>query len=88
MSLPDLRPGEAWRQLAACRNMPAAIFYPEREHLSRSVRYQPEARATCNACPVRAACLDYAMTHKEKFGLWGGATPNERKRMMRERHAS
>lgn len=35
------------------------------------------AKLLCSACPVRQRCLDYALEHEE-FGVWGGATPEER----------
>lgn len=86
VTLPDLRPGEAWRQLAACRKMDPALFYPDNisgpDKKTRNL-YPPEAKAACNRCPVRKACLDFAVNNGEKYGLWGGKTPTERKRMTR-----
>lgn len=84
VTLHDLRPGEAWRQLAACRGMDPALFYPENtsgpDKKTRNL-YPPEAKAACNRCPVRKACLDYAVNNGERFGLWGGKTPTERKKL-------
>ncbi len=71
---------EQWRQLAACHDQPTALFYPD------GVWDRPkaaEARAVCNACPVRPACLEYALTHHEKYGMWGGLTPAQRQKYLR-----
>jgi WhiB family transcriptional regulator, redox-sensing transcriptional regulator len=36
------------------------------------------AKALCRRCPVRAECLDYALAHDERFGVWGGLSEQER----------
>ncbi len=36
-------------------------------------------------CPVREACLEYALTTREKDGVWGGYTARERRRIIRRR---
>ena len=32
-------------------------------------------------CPLALACLTTALHNKEEYGIWGGATPNERKKL-------
>lgn len=85
VSLPDLRPGEAWRQLAACAGMDPELFYPDggapAPGKKPHIVYPAEAVAACNRCPVRRACLDYAITNRELYGLWGGKSPTERKKL-------
>ena len=44
-----------------------------------------EAKAICAQCPVRQACLEYALTNRERDGVWGGATERERRRIIRQR---
>jgi hypothetical protein len=48
---------------------------------------QPAATALmiCRGCPVRAECLEYALAHDERFGIWGGTTAAERTRLRRHR---
>lgn len=45
---------------------------------------QAEAKRICGACPVRAGCLAHALgldgTAGEPHGVWGGRTPEERRR--------
>lgn len=45
--------------------------------------FYSEAREICNLCPMREACLDYAMLHRIRFGMYGGLTPIERRRIER-----
>ena len=57
----------------------ADLFFPERGASTR------RAKAICDGCPVRGECLDYALAHGEKFGIWGGLSERERRRVRRER---
>lgn len=45
------------------------------------------ARAVCDRCSVRQECLEYALVYEE-FGIWGGMSPDQRKRYRRERKLS
>jgi WhiB family transcriptional regulator, redox-sensing transcriptional regulator len=69
----------AWRDLGACRGLEPAIFYPEDDAEAG------DAKAVCSMCNVRVACLEYALTIREKQGVWGGATERERRRIIRQR---
>ena len=64
---------------ARCHEVDPEIFFPERGGSSKA------ARAVCNQCPVRAQCLEYALNNKEQFGIWGGTSERERRRLRRER---
>lgn len=70
---------DEWRDLAACKDMPPDVFFPEKG--------QPAARAkaVCARCPVRSECLEYALNHEMKHGVWGGYSEREL-RVMRGRH--
>ena len=48
----------------------------------------PEAKDICAECPVREPCLEYALTVREKHGVWGGRTERERRRLIRQRRRS
>jgi WhiB family transcriptional regulator, redox-sensing transcriptional regulator len=69
----------AWRQRASCRGVDPDIFYPISEEEA------DEAKAICAACTVCETCLEYALTNRERDGVWGGATERERRRMIRQR---
>ena len=70
-----------WRELAACRGADLNLFFPERGESAGA------ARQVCAACPVRQACLDYALSHGITHGVWGGLAERER-RPLRSRHAA
>ncbi|MHB8670103.1 MAG: WhiB family transcriptional regulator [Acidimicrobiales bacterium] len=72
----------SWRQRAACRGLDPAIFYPASDEEAEP------AKAVCAECPVREACLEHALAHREHDGVWGGATERERRRMIRQRRKS
>ena len=42
----------------------------------------------CTECPVRQACLEHALAHREREGVWGGTTERERRRIVRQRRKS
>ena len=64
-----------WRELAACRGADLNLFFPERGESAGA------ARQVCAACPVRQACLDYAITNRITHGVWGGLPERERRAM-------
>ena len=73
--------GGAWREFAACRGKPAAIFFVERG------KPIDEARKLCASCPVADPCREFARTNGEHFGIWGGESERQRRR-WRSLHSS
>ena len=69
----------SWQDYANCRGADADLFFPERGASTR------RAKAICRACEVRVECLEYAIANSEKFGIWGGLSERERRRIRRER---
>ena len=74
---PDMRPSTAWKDQAACRWWPLALFFPE-----PGVSVQP-AKRICRGCPVRQACLRAGI--EERHGIWGGLTRSERAALRRRK---
>ncbi|WP_301126800.1 WhiB family transcriptional regulator [Streptomyces cacaoi] len=68
------------RQLPHGTTTPCAghgdLFVPD--HPSPPASVTDEARDLCAACPVRAACADWAISTRQPHGIWGGLTPEER----------
>ena len=73
-----LQPVE-WQAKARCAEVDPEIFFPDRGGSSKA------ARAVCNQCEVRLQCLEYALNNKEQFGIWGGTSERERRRLRRDR---
>lgn len=75
----------AWLDRAACRGDEVSAFYPPLRPESKSERAARElvAKEICGGCPVRVECLDHAMRHDERFGIWGGLTDAERRHLPR-----
>ena len=70
-----------WRALAACRTADPELFFP----ISAKGRAHADiarAQAVCASCPVRARCLDFALTMRQADGIWGGRTAEERRDML------
>jgi WhiB family redox-sensing transcriptional regulator len=68
-----------WQERANCLGVDPDLFFPERGASTR------EAKSVCRSCEVRLECLEYALAHGEKFGIWGGLSERERRRVRRER---
>lgn len=82
-TLPDLPESSEqapadWRLRAVCPQTDPDAFFPEKGGSTR------EAKRICSGCDVRAECLEYALAHDERFGIWGGLSERERRRMRRE----
>ena len=71
-----------WMAKGSCRSVAPAVFFP-----SDGVGVD-RARRICATCPVSEPCLEYAITAREKDGVWGGRTARERRRMIRQRRKS
>jgi WhiB family transcriptional regulator, redox-sensing transcriptional regulator len=67
-----------WHARAACRNADPELFFPEGT-LGPARQAAAQAQRICFACPVRARCLDWALTNGATYGIWGGRTEEERR---------
>lgn len=70
-----------WQAQANCMGVDPDLFFPERGASTK------EAKEVCRGCVVREACLEHALSNGEKFGIWGGMSERERRRMRRQRSA-
>jgi WhiB family transcriptional regulator, redox-sensing transcriptional regulator len=68
-----------WKARANCMGVDPDLFFPERGMSTR------EAKEVCRGCVVREDCLEYALANGEKFGIWGGLSERERRRIRRAR---
>lgn len=76
-----LKAGESvelfWQERALCAQTDPEAFFPEKGGSTR------EAKRVCLSCEVRSECLEYALAHDERFGIWGGLSERERRRLKR-----
>lgn len=66
-----------WQERALCAQTDPEAFFPEKGGSTR------EAKRICSGCEVRAECLEYALAQDERFGIWGGLSERERRRLRR-----
>jgi WhiB family redox-sensing transcriptional regulator len=71
-----------WQHKANCMGVDPDLFFPERGASTR------EAKEVCRGCVVREDCLEFALANGEKFGIWGGLSERERRRLRRARAMS
>ena len=66
-----------WQERALCAQTDPEAFFPEKGGSTR------EAKRICTRCEVRAECLEYALGQDERFGIWGGLSERERRKLKR-----
>ena len=69
---------QSWQDRALCAQTDPEAFFPEKGGSTR------EAKRVCRSCEVRSECLEYALENDERFGIWGGMSERERRRLKRE----
>jgi WhiB family redox-sensing transcriptional regulator len=67
----------AWQTDALCAQTDPEAFFPEKGGSTR------DAKRICTSCEVRSQCLEYALQNDERFGIWGGLSERERRRLKR-----
>jgi WhiB family redox-sensing transcriptional regulator len=68
----------AWQADALCAQTDPEAFFPEKGGSTR------DAKKICASCPVRAQCLEYALKNDERFGIWGGLSERERRKLRKQ----
>lgn len=67
-----------WMVRARCLDADPDAFFPEKGGSTR------EAKRICAQCPVREECLEFSLENRERFGIWGGMSQRERRRLRRK----
>lgn len=70
---------QPWQPMSNCLGIDPAMFFPGRGEDTTP------ARAVCEGCQVRVECLEFALDQGEKYGIWGGLSERERRRIRRTR---
>jgi WhiB family redox-sensing transcriptional regulator len=68
----------SWQERALCAQTDPEAFFPEKGGSTR------DAKKVCVGCDVRGECLEYALAHDERFGIWGGLSERERRKFKKE----
>ena len=75
----DSRWNSTWMALGKCRDMDPALFFPSDGGGVRA------AQRICAVCPMKVPCLEYALDNRMGEGVWGGASEQERRRILNHR---
>ncbi len=67
----------SWQERSLCAQPDPEAFFPEKGGSTR------EAKGVCMSCDCRSECLDSALAHDERFGIWDGLSERERRRLKR-----
>lgn len=84
LGVPGVRPAGldddgvlAWQSDALCAQTDPEAFFPEKGGSTR------DAKRICASCEVKAECLEYALKNDERFGIWGGLSERERRKLRK-----
>jgi WhiB family redox-sensing transcriptional regulator len=67
----------SWQERSLCAQTDPEAFFPEKGGSTR------EAKKVCVGCEVRQQCLEYALANDERFGIWGGLSERERRKLKK-----
>ena len=67
----------SWQERSLCAQTDPEAFFPEKGGSTR------EAKKVCISCEVRSECLEYALANDERFGIWGGLSERERRKLKK-----
>jgi WhiB family redox-sensing transcriptional regulator len=70
-------PPDVWQDRAACFGIDPDVFFPVSEDEAGT------ALAFCGSCRIREECLAWALKNGERYGVWGGMTEQQRRRLQR-----
>lgn len=68
----------AWQSDSLCAQTDPEAFFPEKGGSTR------DAKKICVSCEVRVQCLEYALQNDERFGIWGGLSERERRKLRKQ----
>ena len=85
LGMPGIRPNVvdddenalSWQTDALCAQTDPEAFFPEKGGSTR------DAKKICGSCEVRNSCLEYALENDERFGIWGGLSERERRKLKK-----
>ena len=73
-----------WRAAGACLSADPDLFFPI-SSAGPAERQIARAKKICAGCGVCRECLEFALSHEQVYGIWGGTTPEDRQRERRRK---
>src|SRR6266498_1353715 len=72
----------SWQARGACRATGVGLFFsPDGEREPARQAGEQVAKAICARCPVVDVCAAYAVAARERYGVWGGLSEADRRRI-------
>src|SRR5687768_341463 len=84
-TVPDAVEVPDWRESAACVHQDLNLFFPVSTVGTAAQQQVAAAKRVCAGCPVQRECLEWALDVGPEFGIFGGRTEIERRRLRDER---
>lgn len=75
------RSRDEWMADGLCAQVDPELFFPEKGGSP------VEAKQVCDRCAVRAECLEAALARRERYGVWGGMSERERRKLLARRNS-
>lgn len=73
---------EPWMSEGLCNYVDPEAWFPDKGGSTRDVK------AFCRQCPVVDECLEYALVNAERYGVWGGTSERERRKLLKQRQVA
>ncbi|MCC6225443.1 MAG: WhiB family transcriptional regulator [Microthrixaceae bacterium] len=73
---------DEWRAQASCQDTDPDLFFPVGT-TGPAIEQIANAKAVCDACPVKEPCLEFALSTNQDSGVWGGTSEEERRKLRR-----
>jgi WhiB family redox-sensing transcriptional regulator len=72
-----------WQEKAKCLGMDIEVFFlPDNSRMQNKRLRIEEAKKVCRQCPVIQQCLEYSLRVEEPYGVFGGLSEEERRRVL------
>ena len=68
-----------WQLKGLCRHHDPKLWTPNPPEVEAK---SMEAKKICRQCPVLAECREWALDHRETYGVWGGLSEGDRDKIL------
>jgi len=73
---------EPWMAEGACNFVDPELWFPDKGGPVK------DAKRICRQCPVVDKCLEFALEHAERYGVYGGKSEMERRKILKQRQVA